>query len=97
MDEKGRWAGRNLGKDAVRHDIWRILELEGAAVVAPPAQGRPWCCRPVSATRDARRVPDSVFLAREGAKDAKGPRRRASERASTLSFFFAPSRLRAFA
>jgi len=32
MDEKGRWAGRNLGKDAVRHDIWRILELEGAAV-----------------------------------------------------------------
>lgn len=32
MDEKGRWAGRNPGKDVVRHDIWRVLEAEGAAI-----------------------------------------------------------------
>jgi len=32
MDEQGRWAGRNPGKDAVRHDIWRLLEAEGAAI-----------------------------------------------------------------
>lgn len=28
----GRWAGRNLGKDVVRHDIWRRLEEAGVAV-----------------------------------------------------------------
>lgn len=32
MAEQGRWAGRNPGKDAVRHDIWRRLEEEGVAV-----------------------------------------------------------------
>ena len=28
----GRWAGRNPGKDVVRHDIWRRLEEAGVAV-----------------------------------------------------------------
>nr|WP_295467990.1 5-formyltetrahydrofolate cyclo-ligase [Mesorhizobium sp.] len=28
----GRWAGRNPGKDVVRHDIWRRLAKEGVAV-----------------------------------------------------------------
>ena len=32
MPEEGRWAGRNAGKDLVRHDIWRRLEEEGVAV-----------------------------------------------------------------
>lgn len=32
MAEKGKWAGRNPGKDVVRHDIWRRLEEEGVAV-----------------------------------------------------------------
>ena len=32
MVEQGRWAGRNPGKDAVRHDIWRRLEEAGVAV-----------------------------------------------------------------
>lgn len=32
MPEKGRWAGRNPGKDLVRHDIWRRLEDEGVAI-----------------------------------------------------------------
>ncbi len=32
MPEQGRWAGRNPGKDVVRHDIWRKLEDEGVAV-----------------------------------------------------------------
>ncbi len=32
MAEQGRWAGRNPGKDVVRHDIWRRLEAEGVSV-----------------------------------------------------------------
>lgn len=32
MSEQGRWAGRNTGKDAIRHAIWRRLEEEGYAV-----------------------------------------------------------------
>ncbi|MEQ8479720.1 MAG: 5-formyltetrahydrofolate cyclo-ligase [Hoeflea sp.] len=32
MDREGRWAGRNAGKDAVRHDIWQRLEALGVAV-----------------------------------------------------------------
>jgi 5-formyltetrahydrofolate cyclo-ligase len=32
MPEKGRWAGRNRGKDIVRHHIWHRLEAEGVAV-----------------------------------------------------------------
>ena len=32
MAEKGRWAGRNPGKDVVRHDIWSTLESEGLAI-----------------------------------------------------------------
>ncbi|APH73993.1 5-formyltetrahydrofolate cyclo-ligase [Aquibium oceanicum] len=32
MREEGRWAGRNPGKDLLRHDIWRRLEDEGVAV-----------------------------------------------------------------
>lgn len=32
MDRQGRWAGRNTGKDAVRHDIWERLEALGVAV-----------------------------------------------------------------
>lgn len=32
MAEQGRWAGRNSGKDAVRHEIWRRLEADGLAV-----------------------------------------------------------------
>ena len=32
MIEQGRWAGRNIGKDAIRHEIWRTLEREGVAV-----------------------------------------------------------------
>ena len=32
MTEQGRWAGRNAGKDAIRHEIWRALEREGMAV-----------------------------------------------------------------
>ena len=32
MAEQGRWAGRNPGKDAVRHDVWRRLEAEGVAI-----------------------------------------------------------------
>lgn len=29
---EGRWAGRNPGKDVVRHEVWRSLELSGTAV-----------------------------------------------------------------
>ncbi len=29
---KGKWAGRNPGKDVVRHEIWRRLEDEGVAI-----------------------------------------------------------------
>ena len=29
---RGRWAGRNPGKDVVRHQVWRRLETEGVAV-----------------------------------------------------------------
>lgn len=32
MSDRGRWAGRNPGKDALRHDTWRLLEAEGVAV-----------------------------------------------------------------
>lgn len=32
MAEQGRWAGRNPGKDAVRHDVWRRLEEDGVAI-----------------------------------------------------------------
>ena len=32
MAEKGKWAGRNPGKDVVRHDIWGRLEEAGVAV-----------------------------------------------------------------
>lgn len=32
MAEQGRWAGRNPGKDIVRHDIWQRLEDKGVAV-----------------------------------------------------------------
>lgn len=32
MHEQGRWAGRNPGKDIVRHDVWRDLEAAGVAV-----------------------------------------------------------------
>ncbi len=28
----GRWAGRNPGKDRVRHDVWRRLEQAGVAI-----------------------------------------------------------------
>lgn len=31
-EPQGRWAGRNPGKDVVRHDIWRALEEAGVAV-----------------------------------------------------------------
>lgn len=34
MTEKGRWAGRNTAKDAVRNAVWRRLETEGVAVGA---------------------------------------------------------------
>jgi 5-formyltetrahydrofolate cyclo-ligase len=30
--QSGRWAGRNPGKDLVRHDIWRALEEAGVAI-----------------------------------------------------------------
>lgn len=30
--QSGRWAGRNPGKDAVRHDIWNRLEEAGIAI-----------------------------------------------------------------
>jgi 5-formyltetrahydrofolate cyclo-ligase len=32
MTEKGRWAGRNAGKDAVRAEVWRSLEATGTSV-----------------------------------------------------------------
>ncbi len=32
MAEAGRWAGRNPGKDVVRHDVWAKLEAEGVAI-----------------------------------------------------------------
>jgi 5-formyltetrahydrofolate cyclo-ligase len=32
MPEEGRWAGRNPGKDVVRHDVWRALEEQDVAV-----------------------------------------------------------------
>jgi 5-formyltetrahydrofolate cyclo-ligase len=32
MSEQGRWAGRNVGKDAVRSRIWQALEETGVAV-----------------------------------------------------------------
>ena len=32
MFERGRWAGRNPGKDAVRDQVWRTLEATGVAV-----------------------------------------------------------------
>jgi 5-formyltetrahydrofolate cyclo-ligase len=32
MIQKGRWAGRNEGKDAVRSEVWRSLEESGTAV-----------------------------------------------------------------
>lgn len=32
MSEKGRWAGRNPGKDVVRHEVWRRLEEGGVAI-----------------------------------------------------------------
>lgn len=32
MPERGRWAGRNPGKDAVRHEVWARLEAEGVAI-----------------------------------------------------------------
>ena len=32
MSERGRWAGRNAGKDAVRNRIWKTLEDRGVAV-----------------------------------------------------------------
>jgi 5-formyltetrahydrofolate cyclo-ligase len=32
MIEKGRWAGRNAGKDAVRSEVWRSLESTGTSV-----------------------------------------------------------------
>lgn len=31
-EPQGRWAGRNPGKDAVRHDVWQRLEAAGVAV-----------------------------------------------------------------
>jgi len=31
-EPRGRWAGRNPGKDAVRHEVWRTLEEAGVAV-----------------------------------------------------------------
>ncbi len=30
--QKGRWAGRNVDKDQVRHDVWRHLDETGAGV-----------------------------------------------------------------
>ena len=32
MSEQGRWAGRNPGKDVVRHEVWLRLEEAGIAV-----------------------------------------------------------------
>ena len=32
MSEQGRWAGRNVGKDLIRHEIWHALERDGVAV-----------------------------------------------------------------
>ncbi len=32
MSEQGRWAGRNPGKDVIRHDIWHKLEAAGANI-----------------------------------------------------------------
>lgn len=32
QEQKGRWAGRNAGKDAVRNRIWAALEENGASV-----------------------------------------------------------------
>lgn len=32
MSEKGRWAGRNPGKDVVRNEVWHRLEEAGVAV-----------------------------------------------------------------
>lgn len=31
-EPQGRWAGRNPGKDAVRHDVWTRLEAAGVAI-----------------------------------------------------------------
>lgn len=31
-EAQGRWAGRNAGKDATRHDVWRRLEAAGVAI-----------------------------------------------------------------
>ena len=32
MSEQGRWAGRNPGKDVIRHEVWRRLEADRVAV-----------------------------------------------------------------
>ncbi len=32
MSEQGRWAGRNPGKDMVRHEVWHRLEEAGVSV-----------------------------------------------------------------
>lgn len=32
MTQKGRWAGRNAGKDEVRAEVWRSLEATGTAI-----------------------------------------------------------------
>lgn len=32
MSGEGRWAGRNTGKDAVRSEVWRLLEESGTAI-----------------------------------------------------------------
>ena len=32
MHEKGRWAGRNPDKDAIRHRIWEVLENKGVTI-----------------------------------------------------------------
>ena len=39
MSEQGRWAGPNLGKDIIRHEIWAALERDGVNV-GPAARRR---------------------------------------------------------